>query len=130
MAIIKQTITDSEYSVMKILWDSDEKLAVADVVSKLDGNEWSASTVSTFLQRLLKKGVVYQKWSVRNLPDEYELSGPLETLPIGSCDMESLFYKIVWAFSWFFFPLFVISMLDLLYKQYYNKARNLNNEYE
>lgn len=58
MAIIKQTITDAEYSIMKILWDSEEKLTVADVVSKLDGNEWSASTVSTFLQRLLKKGVI------------------------------------------------------------------------
>ena len=79
---------------------------------------------------LLKKGVVYQKWSVRNLPDEYVLSGPLETLSIGKYDSESLFYKIVWAFSWFFFPLFVISLLDLLYRRHYNKMRNLKNEYE
>ena len=79
---------------------------------------------------LLKKGVVYQKWSVRNLPDEYELLGPLEILPIGSCDKESLFYKIIWAFSWFFFPLFLISMLDLLYKRYYKRNHNLKNEYE
>ena len=78
---------------------------------------------------LLKKGVVYQKWSVRNLPDEYELLGPLEILPIGSYDKESLFYKIIWAFSWFFFPLFLISMLDLLYKRY-NGNRNLKKEYE
>ena len=79
---------------------------------------------------LLKKGVVYQKWSVSNLPDEYELSGPLDTLPIGHYDSESLFYKIVWTFSWFFFPLFLISMLDLLYKRYYEKTHNLKNEYE
>ena len=79
---------------------------------------------------LLKKGVVYQKWSVRNLPDEYELLGPLEILPIGSYDKESLFYKIIWAFSWFFFPLFLISMLDLLYKRYYKRNNNLKNEYE
>ena len=79
---------------------------------------------------LLKKGVVYQKWSVRNLPDEYELLGPLEILPIGSYDKESLFYKIIWAFSWFFFPLFLISMLDLLYKRYYKRNHNLKNEYE
>ena len=79
---------------------------------------------------LLKKGVVYQKWSVSSLPDEYELSGPLDTLPIGRYDSESLIYKIVWTLSWFFFPLFLIYMLDLLYKQYYIRTRNLKNEDE
>lgn len=58
MSNIKQTITDSEYQIMKILWDSKEKMTVADVSAKLDGNDWTASTVSTFLQRLLKKEVV------------------------------------------------------------------------
>lgn len=54
----KQAVTDSEYTIMKILWRTGEKMAVADVVKELDGNAWTASTVSTFLQRLLKKGVV------------------------------------------------------------------------
>ncbi|MDO5477647.1 MAG: BlaI/MecI/CopY family transcriptional regulator [Clostridia bacterium] len=58
MSNIKQTITDSEYQIMKILWDSKEKMTVADVSAKLDGNDWTASTVSTFLQRLLKKEVI------------------------------------------------------------------------
>ncbi len=58
MAVFKQTITDSEYLIMKILWETGEKIAVADVLEKLDASEWSASTVSTFLQRLLKKGVL------------------------------------------------------------------------
>lgn len=58
MSNTKHTITDSEYTVMKILWSSDSKMTVADVVSKLHESEWSASTVSTFLQRLLKKGVI------------------------------------------------------------------------
>ena len=52
------TITDSEYTIMKILWASKEKLTVADVVNALDDHQWTASTVSTFLQRLLKKEVV------------------------------------------------------------------------
>ena len=55
----KHNITDSEYSIMKILWDSQEKMTVADVVSRLSANEWTPSTVSTFLQRLLKRGAVY-----------------------------------------------------------------------
>ena len=58
MPNIKQIITDSEYQIMKILWDANEKMTVADVSAKLDGNDWTASTVSTFLQRLLKKEVV------------------------------------------------------------------------
>lgn len=55
---MKNRITDSEYELMKILWSTEEKLTVSDVVSKLIGNDWTPSTVSTFLQRLLKKGVV------------------------------------------------------------------------
>ena len=55
MSNVKHTITDSEYS---ILWDSENKMTVSDVVKALDGNDWTPSTVSTFLQRLLKKNVV------------------------------------------------------------------------
>ena len=58
MSNVKQTITDSEYTIMKILWKSEKKMTVADVVRELDGNDWTASTVSTFLQRLLKKEVI------------------------------------------------------------------------
>ena len=54
----KPTITDSEYTIMKILWSSQEKRTVADVVKALDDQRWTPSTVSTFLQRLLKKDVV------------------------------------------------------------------------
>lgn len=58
MSIVKQTITDSEYTIMKILWSTQEKMTVSDVVSALDDKGWTPSTVSTFLQRLLKKGVI------------------------------------------------------------------------
>lgn len=58
MSNAKHTITDSEYSIMKILWNSEKKMTVSDVVDALDGNDWTPSTVSTFLQRLLKKNVV------------------------------------------------------------------------
>ena len=58
MPIFKQTITDSEYQIMQILWKAEKQMTVADVVRELDGNDWTASTVSTFLQRLLKKEVI------------------------------------------------------------------------
>ncbi|MBR5792524.1 MAG: BlaI/MecI/CopY family transcriptional regulator, partial [Ruminiclostridium sp.] len=54
----KHTITDSEYAIMKILWAAEEKCSVAHVVQALDDHRWTASTVSTFLQRLLKKEVI------------------------------------------------------------------------
>ena len=84
MSNTKHTITDSEYTIMKILWESQDKLTVSDVVSKLDGADWTASTVSTFLQRLLKKGVIScDKKGKTNLyypllrQEEYDLSGQL-----------------------------------------------------
>jgi predicted transcriptional regulator len=43
---------------MRILWKAEKQMTVADVVRELDGNDWTASTVSTFLQRLLKKEVI------------------------------------------------------------------------
>ncbi len=58
MSNVKQTITDSEYAIMRILWKAEKQMTVADVVRELDGNDWTASTVSTFLQRLLKKEVI------------------------------------------------------------------------
>lgn len=58
MSNTKRTISDSEYTIMKILWKSGKKMTVSDVVKELDGSDWSASTVSTFLQRLLKKEVI------------------------------------------------------------------------
>ncbi len=58
MNINKQTITDSEYRIMKILWQSKKEMTVSDVASYLSEEDWTSSTVCTFLQRLLKKGVI------------------------------------------------------------------------
>lgn len=58
MAVNKQIITDSEYRIMKILWNAKEEMTVADVVSELNESDWTYSTVCTFLQRLLKKEVI------------------------------------------------------------------------
>lgn len=81
MSNVKQTITDSEYQIMKILWKKGEMMTVSEVVSELDDNGWTPSTVSTFLQRLLKKGVIScEKKGKTNLyypvmqENEYELS--------------------------------------------------------
>ena len=58
MPIIKQTITDAEYEIMCILWKSKGKMTVAEIIKELNNNDWTPSTVATFMSRLLKKGVI------------------------------------------------------------------------
>jgi len=77
---------------------------------------------------LLKKGRVIYKWSVANLPDEYQLTGPLDELPIGRVDEQSFFYKTIWVLAWFAFPLFIICMVDLSWERRFYRRRNLKIE--
>lgn len=51
-------MTDSEWSVMEVLW-SGEHLALGDVVEQLASvTGWSRNTVFTYLTRMEKKGLV------------------------------------------------------------------------
>lgn len=77
---------------------------------------------------LLKKGTVINKWSVNNLPDEYELSDRLENLPIGKLDERSLWYRVLSVFAWFVFPLFVICMMDLYWERSRIRRSRLQKE--
>lgn len=47
-----------ERSVMEVLWDRTEPVAVREVVSALDDRELAYTTVMTVLDRLTKKGFV------------------------------------------------------------------------
>lgn len=52
-------ISMCERYVMKVIWDSEESLALQDImdtVNRENGKEWKPQTVSTFLSRLVKKG--------------------------------------------------------------------------
>lgn len=77
---------------------------------------------------LLKKGVVIRKWSANDLPNEYQLDGPLDKLPIGQLDGQSFVYKTIWVVAWFIFPLFIIGLVDLAWKRYCNRGRKLTKE--
>lgn len=51
-------ITDSEWSVLEVLWNG-EQLALGDVVERLAPvTGWSRNTVFTYLTRMEKKGLV------------------------------------------------------------------------
>ena len=79
---------------------------------------------------LLKEGVVLRKWSVNNLPDEYQLQAPLDELPFGQVDNGSLIYKIVWVLAWFVFPLLLICVLDVMFGLFHPKNSGLEQDME
>lgn len=63
---------------------------------------------------LLKNGTILNKWSDEDLPDEYVLSAPLEDLPIGrpkAVDESRIIGNVC---LWFFLPLCLVLLLDLL----------------
>lgn len=59
-------ISACERMVMKVIWDSQEELALQEVMDRVNeenGKAWKPQTVSTFLSRLVKKSFlgVYRK---------------------------------------------------------------------
>jgi BlaI family penicillinase repressor len=52
-------ITDSEVEVMKVLWEADCELPMADIRKTLEQNsKWETSTIKTLIRRLCEKGAV------------------------------------------------------------------------
>ena len=50
-------ISDSEWEVMKAVWDH-EPLTAVEVLKQLPHDQWKQKTVNTFLTRLETKGVI------------------------------------------------------------------------
>jgi hypothetical protein len=65
---------------------------------------------------LLKKGIVLNKWGVNDIPDEYQLYGPLEELSL-SRPNRSTAYKVMVVLLWFVIPLFLICAGDLVWER-------------
>ncbi|MBQ4087119.1 MAG: BlaI/MecI/CopY family transcriptional regulator [Clostridia bacterium] len=53
----RQTVTETEYELMKILWQADAPMSLGEILKELDG-KWVRNTVGTMLVRLCEKGVV------------------------------------------------------------------------
>lgn len=54
-------ISDSELSVMKIIWKNPEPISFPEIREQLKSTGWDSSTIRTMLTRLVKKGVVNQE---------------------------------------------------------------------
>ena len=77
---------------------------------------------------LLKKGTVVGKWSIIDIPDEYQLVGPLEQLPMGEANRPSFVYRLIGVLMWFAFPLFLMCVADLSWERYRKKQELLQKE--
>ena len=53
----KNNITESEYEIMKVLWKSNSKLTLGEIMGSL-GDKWARNTVGTLLGRLCEKDAV------------------------------------------------------------------------
>ena len=78
---------------------------------------------------LLQKGKVLNKWGVNEIPDEYQLCGPLEELPLVQPN-RSLVYKILMVVLWFVVPLFLICVGDLAWEQRKKRKQLLSSDNE
>ena len=55
-------ISDSELEVMRVLWDADSALPVAEIRRILQARRgWEPTTIKTLVQRLVNKGAVLQE---------------------------------------------------------------------
>ena len=77
---------------------------------------------------LLKKGVVVNKWSVTDIPDEYQLTDMLEQLPMGEVNRQSIVYQVFLVVVWFVFPLFLMCVADMVWKRYRERQELLHEE--
>lgn len=51
-------ISNAEWQVMNIIWDSQPTTASEIIKQLAETNEWTAATIRTFLHRLVKKGAL------------------------------------------------------------------------
>ena len=78
---------------------------------------------------LIKDGVVLNKWACGNVPDEYQLTGPLNQLAFAQGDSRGKWIKIGTCIMWFLIPLFLISLMDRCYF-FYTRRRQKQPEQE
>jgi len=72
---------------------------------------------------LIKNGVILNKWSDEELPDEYVLTDRLESLPLGKQKVKSDLHTVGYVFLWFIVPLLFVLGADILIIRRKDKRR-------
>lgn len=55
-----QGLSDSEYEIMQIIWKSEKPVTTAQLLTFFKDKEWKPQTISTFLKRMVNKGLLNQ----------------------------------------------------------------------
>lgn len=61
---------------------------------------------------LLKGGVVINKWSAINIPDEYQLNASLDKLALGHLNRKTFTHKMAEVIGWFVIPFLCLWLAD------------------
>ncbi|MEG1685078.1 MAG: DoxX family protein [Bacteroides sp.] len=72
---------------------------------------------------LIKDGVILNKWSRSDLPDEYVLTDKLDKLELGILKPRSVLYTILMVVLWFAVPLLFFLGIDILWVKRRNKKK-------
>ena len=64
---------------------------------------------------LLKDGIIIRKWSHNRLPDEYDLTEPLEDSELGKLPDDPVSVRIMRLLLWFVLPLTLLTIADRLW---------------
>ena len=72
--------------------------------------------------------MILNKWSDNNLPDEYELTGPLDTLELDKQKVENDKRTMQLIFGWYILPLLLVLGLDILIIRRSERKRKNRNK--
>ena len=53
-----QSLSESEMEIMRVIWDAGSPVTAAELLERFAHKGWKIQTVSTFLSRLVEKGVL------------------------------------------------------------------------
>ena len=74
---------------------------------------------------LLRDGVILQKWNHPDLPDEYQLVGPLEELEIGEAATHTLHTTLFYVLLWYLLPMALVATVGGRFRR---KPTNLEQQ--
>ena len=77
---------------------------------------------------LLQQGVVVNKWSASQIPDEFQLHDALDKLDIGQVNRKTVTHKIVELVAWFVCPLMFFTVCDMIWLRIRAVRKKRNEE--
>ena len=66
MSFENLNLGDGELEIMKAIWSLKEKASTSDITKAVESKGWKRTTISTFLSRLVEKGVLCSEKSGNN----------------------------------------------------------------